>query len=68
MQVPRDAAGRVLLEFNPACFRALLNALTYDSRHLGSDRVGELVVCPGTLKEHAQDMHDMVGGALAPWW
>jgi hypothetical protein len=54
----RDKEGRVLLEFDPSCFRILLNKLMHDSRHPDDKTVLKL---PTSLqKEQAQQYQEMV--------
>ena len=60
----RDAEGRVFLEFNPVCFRALHNALARDSQRPGSNAVLSLYAHSAAAQHpchgHRQDLLHMV--------
>ena len=59
-----DAKGRVFLDFNPVCFRSLLNDLLYEERHPGCNAVCSLyprsACATHPCHSHRRDLLDMV--------
>jgi hypothetical protein len=58
----RDYQGHVLLEFDPSCFRMLLNKLMHDRRHINDNTTLEM---PKNLQEEQEQMYQEM---VRTWW